>query len=336
MYLNNCLAAKSILYLIKKTRLFIYLATCILLSSCADTPEPTLRLGTNIWPGYEPLYLARKRGSLANEKVHLVEFSSASQTIQAYRNNLIDAAALTLDEVLMLKDSGEHLKIVLIMDISNGGDAILGQKNIKTLAEIKGKRIGVENGALGGYIFSRALEIVKLDSQSVDIIAIDINEHEKYFLEHKIDAVVTFEPVRSKLIEAGANLLFDSRQLPGEIVDVLIIRDEFINKYPDRINYLLDAWFKTLTYMQSKPLEAAQILGLRMKLTATETLYSYTMLTLPNKKENNNLLKNEPAPLLLSTINKLSSFMLNNNLIKKNINSHSLFQPLNDTHHENK
>lgn len=320
----NC-ASTRCSHVVQRMIRFMCLFATVVLASCADSSGPSLRLGTNIWSGYEPLYLARHRGDLTKEKVHLVEFSSSSQTIQAYRNNLIDAAALTLDEVLLLLERGEKLKVVLIMDISNGGDVIIGQPDITTLAEIKGKRIGVENGALGAYMIARALEIAELDSRLVTIVPLDINEHEKAFLQHKVDAVVTFNPVRNKLMKSGGNLLFDSRQLPGEIIDVLIVRDEYLTQHPTRVQYLIDAWFQALAYMNDQPREAARILGLRLKLDVDEILASYEDLILPDEKENQRFLKQQPEPALLSSVNRLSRFMLEQKLLNDNVDPHSLF-----------
>jgi NitT/TauT family transport system substrate-binding protein len=296
-----------------------------LLASCSDKPDPVLRLGTNIWPGYEPLYLARHRDILKNEKVHLVEFSSASQVLQAYRNNLIDAAALTLDEALLLLDSGEKLKIVLVMDISNGGDAIVGQSDITTLAGIKGKRIGVENNALGAYMITRALEIANLDRSAIDVIALEPSEQIKDFLQHKVDAVVTFEPVLSKLLESGGRLLFDSSQLPGEIVDVLVVRDEYLGNYPETVQYLLNGWYQALAFMKEQPREAAKTLGLRMKLGVDETLASFEGLKLPDRNENHQLLKQQPEPKLLVSANKMVKLMFEQGLIKENVDPSILF-----------
>lgn len=87
------------------------------LTACSQTESPPIRLGTNVWPGYEPLYLARQQGFINENRVRLIEFSSSTQTIQAFRNNLLDTAALTLDETLLLLESGEDIHIVLVMDI---------------------------------------------------------------------------------------------------------------------------------------------------------------------------------------------------------------------------
>ena len=84
-------------------KFFLVLMTNLLACSNRLAHEPHVE--TNIWPGYEPLYLARHDKYLQDDKVHLIKYSSAAQVIQAYRNKLIDAAALTLDEVLLFAAS---------------------------------------------------------------------------------------------------------------------------------------------------------------------------------------------------------------------------------------
>lgn len=320
-------------YLLNAFLTISLLFTPLFISGCSDAPEQTLRLGTNIWPGYEPLYLARERGHLDEEKVRLVELSSSSQVLQAYRNNLIDAAALTLDEVLLLLDSGESPKIILVMDISNGGDAIIGQPEITKFKDILGKRVGVENNALGAYVIHRALEIYGIDKNAVKIIPLDINEQENAFKMRKVDAVVTFDPVRSRLLKANANLLFDSRRLPGEIVDVLIVRNTFLTNQPHTTSYLLNAWYRSLAYMKRNPREAAQILGTRMKLNVQDTLSAYNELILPDKVQNQQMLSNAnelgAKPKLLSTALKLSTVMKKTNLLQNTLNPEQLFPTIN-------
>jgi len=83
------------------------------LAGCGVEPAPPLRIGTNVWPGYEPLYLARELGYLDPRSVHLVEYPSASEVIRAFRNHAIEAAALTFDEVLLLTQDGFKPRVVL-------------------------------------------------------------------------------------------------------------------------------------------------------------------------------------------------------------------------------
>ena len=65
-------------------------------------PEAALRIGTNVWIGSEPLYLARELGRLDPTAVQLVEYPSASEVLRAFRNQAIDGMVISLDELFGL------------------------------------------------------------------------------------------------------------------------------------------------------------------------------------------------------------------------------------------
>lgn len=304
--------------------LSLVLLICFLITSCTESSPPTLRLGTNVWPGYEPLYLARHTGKLNTERVQLVELSSSTQVMQAFRNDLIDAAALTLDEVLQLHDTGEALQVVLIMDTSHGADAIVAQASIHSLGDLVGKKIGVESNALGAYVISRALNSVSLARTSIEIIQLDIDHQETEFLRHSVAAVVTFEPLLSKLLMAGGHVVFDTSQIPNEIIDVLAVRTAYLERHPNVIQELINAWFESTSLIGTEPHQTAEILGQRMGLGVEDTLAAYAGLKIPDRAENQKLLKGQPQPELAHTIAKISKVMLEQKLIKNSVDPSAL------------
>ena len=215
-----------------------------------EVPVSPLKIGTIIWPGYEPLFLARSLGYYENTPIRLIEYRSATQIIRAYRNNAIQVASLTLDEVLLLLEDKLDPRVILVMDISNGGDVIIAKPEIKSLSEIKGHTVGVENNALGAFVLTRALDTVGLKHSDVSIVPSGIDEHETMFLRGDFDAVVTFEPVRTRLLTAGGHEVFDSSKIPGEIVDVLVVSGDTLERYPGKVKTILEGWFKALNYLR--------------------------------------------------------------------------------------
>ena len=107
-----------------------------LLLACSAQKEDPLRIGTNIWPGYESFYIASQFGLYGDSDIKIVAYSSAIEVMRAYRNREIEGAALTMDEVLNLADNGQNPKVVLITDSSNGADMLLGQPDIEKLSDI--------------------------------------------------------------------------------------------------------------------------------------------------------------------------------------------------------
>ena len=147
---------------------FVSVLTAVL-SGCSNETVPTIRVGTNVWPGYEPLYLARNLEKWPEKQIKLVEYPSASEVIRAFRNRSIEAASLTLDEVLLLRQDNIPVTVVLVHDISAGGDVIMATPEIKKVTQLRGKKVAVESNALGAFVITRALQINGLNSSDISI-----------------------------------------------------------------------------------------------------------------------------------------------------------------------
>ncbi|ATX81826.1 NitT/TauT family transport system substrate-binding protein [Mariprofundus ferrinatatus] len=278
-----------------------------------------LAVGTNIWPGYEPLYLARELGYYDGKGVRLIEFASATQVLHAFRNKVIAAAALTLDEVLLLKDYGLDPRVVLVFDTSDGADVILSKREFSDMKALKGKRIGVENTALGAFMLMRALQLNGMQLSDVEIVSLPINEHDTAFKTGKVDALVTFDPVRSRLMAEGYHELFTSKDIPDEVVDVLVVSEESLLSHNKELNALFSGWFRGLDYLDDYPEKAAGIMAARQKISTAELLEAYKGLHLPDLDENISMMDPPPSPLYL-TATRMSELMYKSKLLKSRLN----------------
>ncbi|MDX2098592.1 MAG: ABC transporter substrate-binding protein [Leptolyngbyaceae cyanobacterium bins.59] len=296
------------------------LLTCLLavLIGCAQEPPVPLRVGSNVWPGFESLYLARDLGYYKDPSIQLVSYPSATEVTRAFRNGELEVAALTLDETLALAETEPNIRILLVTDISNGADVILGKPDLKTLQDLKGKRVGVESSALGAYVLSRALDQTKLSPQEIRIVSLGASEHELAFKQGRVDAIVTFDPTRSNLIAGGANLLFDSRQIPGEVVDVLVVRQELLERRHATMKALVEGWFKALDYLAQNPEDASLRMAPRQGVTPKQFLDSLKLLKIPTLLENQQLLS-QKDPTLIEGAKRLSRVMVEKQLLKRAI-----------------
>ena len=124
-----------------RTIALLWVAAMALLSSlaaCVREPETALRIGTNVWIGSEPLYLARELGKLDPASVQLVEYPSASEVLRAYRNQAIDGMVISLDELFGLAEDGYDPRIILVVDVSNGADVVVGRPGMRSMKDLKG------------------------------------------------------------------------------------------------------------------------------------------------------------------------------------------------------
>lgn len=303
-------------------------ALFLLLSAygCMQKPEPLLRIATNIWPGYETLYLARSLGLYDKAPIRLVEMPSASQSLHALRNGVVEAAALTLDEALNLLQDRVDLRVVLVMDVSNGADALIARAEIGDLADLRHKRVGVENTATGAVVLDAVLERAGLQAEDIMILPKTINDHLLAWQNQEVDALITFDPVRSKLIEQGGHELFDSSQIPGRILDILVVRADVIDQHKATLKTLISGYFAALEHIRQQPEDAARRLAPRMAIEPRQALALFDGVKLPNAEENRQWLSGSPSALNQAASN-LAALMSRHQLLQFDIKIDSLAEP---------
>ena len=289
----------------------IFILSSLIFSSISFA-EP-LRIGTTLWPGYEPLYLAQEIKAY-KEDIRILHYPSTSEVLRAFKNKTLEAAALTLDEIVSLEESGIELEIILVLDVSEGADVIMAKPEIKNMQGLIGAKVAVESTAVGAYTLSRALEVHGIDISKIHLVNIENSSHKQTYELGHADAVVTYEPVRTQLLNVGAIEIFNSSEIPGEIIDVLAVHKDVIESHRKELIDISQGWFKALKYINDEPISSYRFIASRMKVTTREAKESYFGLSLPNLKKNKELLSGNPSPLV-ETFKRLAQHMKNNHLI---------------------
>jgi len=236
-------------------------AAVLALAACGGPVLPPLTVGMNPWVGYDPLVLARDRGLTDSKQLRVVELASASETLRHLRNGLLDAATLTLDETLRLAESGVPVRIVAVLDESTGGDAVLAAPRITSPAQLKDEFIAVEDSAVGALLLHRMLTKAGLTRTDVKVTNIEVARHLEALQSGQATAAVSYEPLAGAIEAAGFRRIFDSRELPREILDVLVVRVEVLEQRPEAVDALLRAWYAGLDLFKRDLPSAAESLA---------------------------------------------------------------------------
>lgn len=280
----------------------IILVGILLLTGCsAFKKSEELRVGILSWPGYEPLALADALEYYDEDKIKIIRFPSVIDVLGAMRNGTIDVAALTIDESLVYAQENPDIKAFLVCDISNGGDAVIAKKGITSSSQLKGKRIAAEESALSAYIVNRFLKVAGLTSSDITIVPLNYDIQLQTFSSDWADAVVTYNPVKDQLITQGGTSLFDSRQMPGEIVDVLLARDSLLKENKASIKLLVDGWYKSLEYMKKYPKDANQRIASFENVSESLFERSWEGIKIPTREESIRMLGKGTGSLYQST-----------------------------------
>lgn len=217
--------------------------TAALLLPTPTQTEP-LRVAVGMWAGAEPWILAREAGELDARKINLVEMNWTSAAMRAVGNRVVDAAVLSLDEVIRQIDQGYPLKIVMVTDISRGADFLMARPEIDTVEELKGGRIGYEPRTSGAWLLSKALKNSNLKLSDVQPVPLNPAEVEEIFKELTLDGVVLAEPWKQRMSSLNLNNVYDSSQSGSSIVRVLAVHPEALQVHREALLSLIKTHFK--------------------------------------------------------------------------------------------
>lgn len=290
-------------------RWFVLLLGLFAVTACHEDSD-TLRIGGNRWLGYAPVYLADENAWLAPSGMQLIEYPNATGVLRGFRNGLLDAALLTLDETLALQASGQDLEIVLVTNLSAGADVLFAQPPIKELVDLRGQRIGVENTALGAFFLSRILDHAGLAASDVQIVSLPIHEHRQALADGRVDALVTFASEGPALMALGARRIFDSRALPGEIIDVLVVDRRRVS--PEQRQRLRALWYEALTLWMDNRAVLDGMLRRRLDLSPEALEITLAGLTMGDRQLNGQLLKEGQ---LLASAERLAHYLHDRQLL---------------------
>jgi NitT/TauT family transport system substrate-binding protein len=274
------------------------------------------RVASIVWVGYEPLFLARELGYYDNARLRLVETPSNTDSVMALATGDVEAACLTLDECLVAREGGLDLRIVLVFDDSAGADVFMARPEIKTLADLRGKRIGVEDTANGALMLAKTLEAAGLAPDDVIKVQVFGDNQVTAYRKHQVDALVSFEPYATRLAALGAVRLLDSTRFPGLIVDVLAVRAEAVDEFRTPLTKLVDGYFRALDHLADAPDDAAARMAPRMAIGAGDVLRALRGVRMMNRADNQGWLAGT-EPKMLAVARDVGGIMRKNGLLRE-------------------
>lgn len=184
--------------------------------------KPRMKVAVSVWPGSEAVVLGRDSGALPQDRIRVVELPWASAVARTFDDGVVDVAVLTLDRVLQLREAGQKLRVILVMDESVGGDAVLARENITSMTALKGKRVGVDVFGVGMYILANALESNGMTLQDIETVPLIQPEIESMLQAGMIDAAVAAEPWLTQVHGGNMRVLHDSRALETPVLRMLV------------------------------------------------------------------------------------------------------------------
>jgi NitT/TauT family transport system substrate-binding protein len=233
-------------------------------SASGGSGGEAIKLGFSAWPGWFPWQVAKEKGlfDAAGIKVDLTYFESYTDSLNALSAGKLDANSQTLNDTISSVAAGAKEKVVLVNDNSTGNDQIIVKPGINTVADLKGKKVGIEEGTVDHFLLLLGLDKAGLSAKDVEIQPLATDAAAAAFAAGQLDAVGAFAPFTTKALELpGSKALFTSAEFPGAIPDHLVVSQDLLDKRPADVQKLVDVWYTTLKWIKANPDEATAIMA---------------------------------------------------------------------------
>lgn len=244
--------------------------------------KKSFKLAWTIYAGWMPWgYLVdngimKKWADKYGIEVEIVQLNDYIETINQYTAGQFDGVALTnMDALTIPAASGVDTTGLVLGDYSNGNDAIVMRGEGATLADIKGKRVNLVELSVSHYTLARALESVGLSERDVTLVNTSDADFVAAWQTPDVEVLVCWNPALSEIMKTpGTVNVFDSTQIPGEIIDMMAVNTETLKANPALGKALMGAWFETMALM-SKDDEAGRAARSAMGAAAGTDLAGY-------------------------------------------------------------
>ena len=269
-------------------KIVVTLLTLALLGLClapAAVAKKDFRVGVSIYAGWMPWYYLMETGLMDEVAeahgvtVEIVPFGDYINSINAYVSGDVDACVMTNMECLDMPAASGIPSVALITgDYSNGNDALLVRGGL-SLQDLKGKDIYLVELSVSHYLLARALEM-QTDFNEYDLSIINTSDQTigaSFISNDDWPAVVTWNPIVMQVAQTpGVTKLFDSSQIPGEILDLCVVNKKALDENKAFGEALVDAWFKVMGIMVKRGSTRNEALSTMASLAGCEKTVEYT------------------------------------------------------------
>ena len=250
------------------------LAAVTLSLSATAIAEP-LKIGYSDWPGWVAWEVAIEKGWFDEAGVEVqFDWFDYVASMEAYAAGQLDAVAMTNGDALVTGATGRKSVMVIINDYSNGNDMVVAAPGISSVAELKGKKVGVEIGFVSHLLLLNALEKAGLTEADVELVNVPTNETPQVLASGDVDAIVAWQPSSGQALKQvpGSTAIYTSADEPGLIYDVMAVSPESLSANKAEWQKVAEVWYRVVDYIRDPATQddAVAIMGARVGLSAEE------------------------------------------------------------------
>ncbi|NER82734.1 MAG: ABC transporter substrate-binding protein [Leptolyngbya sp. SIO1D8] len=236
--------------------------------------EQPIVMGYSSWAGWWPWAIAEEEGLFEQNgvNVELIWFDGYLESMQALASGQLDANCQTLNDTISFAGEAVNGEVaVAVNDNSAGNDKVIVSDEINTIADLVGKDIALEEGVVGDFLLTLALEEAGQSRKDVTIKNLETGAAAAAFAAGQADGFAGWVPFWETALEReGSKELTSSANFPGAIPDLLVVTQVLIDEKPEAVQALVNTWFDILAFMDENQERAYEIMAERASVSAED------------------------------------------------------------------
>ncbi len=250
---------------------------------------PPIKIGIYAYPGYGTLYVAQEKGFFKKFGVNVeLDQIPLDNQLPALASGEIQMLLGTSDGMAVIADAGIKAKQIFVTSKSNGADGLAVSNDIKTMQDLKGKKVYVTLGFPDHMFFRNLQKQAGLKLNDVELVNMDAELAASSFIAGKVNAAWTWEPYLSKIKERkDGHVLVTSKDAPNLMPeDNMMAREDLIAHRREDVKNVMRAFFEAETWWNNNVDEGNAIVAKAFKITPEEFAPTRTFVSFSNLQTN--------------------------------------------------
>ena len=224
--------------------------------------QPPLKVGYSDWPGWVAWDIAINKGWLKQAGVNVqFQWFDYSASLDAFSAGKIDGVFATNGDTLVTAGSGAKGIMIMLTDYSSGNDMIVARPGIRTVKQLKGKKVGIEIGLVEHLLLLHALKANGMKESDVTLVNTKTNDTPQVLASGGVDAIGAWQPNAGQAmqLDPGARPVYTSAKAPGLIYDVLTVNPATLQSRRADWLKLIKVWDHVVSYINDPKTQADAI-----------------------------------------------------------------------------
>jgi NitT/TauT family transport system substrate-binding protein len=283
------------------------------------------------WIGFVPWQVTQSKDIFATNKVDvdLQWIPDPTKSLEMLNTGKLDANNESLADIVGSIANGADLVVVLTNDNSTGADKIVVSNKIKSIRDLKGKKVAVEAGGVNHFLLAQVLKKAGMTFKDIQLVKLETSKAAAAFAAGQVDATSVYAPFTTTALKrSGSKELFSSSNFPGSISDHLVFTRKFVNAHPEKVQAVVDSWFDTLSYINTNKNkdEVNEILAKRLGVSVAEYKDYFDGAKIFSVEDNLEAFgTGNDNTYLANTAVDVSNFLFENGFIKTKVNTSKIF-----------